>query len=403
MLLSNPKRLITVVLLIGTKSLYSQIDSNRIEHSSGTPFSISGMFQSGHVFATNDFLRGNNLESSKITSFRSIIFRATKQSDGSNRWEQIYKYPYWGAGVQLYDFHNPEELGVPIGVYGTFNAPFIRRNNWSFNYEINFGLSFNWRSFNALTNRYNNAIGASEAFLIDVGLNWNHKLTKHLDLNTAVTLTHFSNGALKKPNFGINTIAPKVSLKYNFFEQIDFKRDLIPQFDKRNELCISLFTGIKNIVFDSVDIDILEKYEGVYYPIFGLASTLNRQISYKSKIGLGLSVSYNGSLDAQAAINNNDLEPAITPFSEKLQLSIFPSYELVIHNFSLVLQPSFYLYRKSIKNLTPVFYQKIGLKYQFNEHFFCGIILRDYKFHVSDFIEWTVGYSFNQNHTLHKS
>jgi hypothetical protein len=90
---------------------------------------------------------------------------------------------------------------------------------------LGFGATFNWQAFNPLTNKYNVAIGAGESFLIDAGLNFDYQLTNRINLSLGFSLTHFSNGALKKPNFGINTIAPKVSLKYNF-------RD-IPEFIKQ--------------------------------------------------------------------------------------------------------------------------------------------------------------------------
>ena len=58
----------------------------------------------------------------------------------------------------------------------------------------------------------------------------------------------------------------------------------------------------------------------------------------------------------------------------------------------MILQPAFYIYRKEMKNQTPVFHQRIGLKYHFTKNLFAGITLRDYDFHVSDFIEWNIGY-----------
>ena len=61
-------------------------------------------------------------------------------------------------------------------------------------------------------------MGAGKSFYVDVGLNLQYSLTQHFDIATGFSLTHFSNGAIKKPNYGLNTIAPKISLKYNFDE-----------------------------------------------------------------------------------------------------------------------------------------------------------------------------------------
>jgi hypothetical protein len=223
-------------------------------------------------------------------------------------------------------------------------------------------------------------------------LNLKFNLTDRIELISGFSFTHFSNGTLKKPNFGINTIAPKIGLKYNFYDHPTYQKQEVPEFSRKNEWLFSAFGGAKNVIFDSVNIDIIEKYEGVYFPVFGMSVTYNRQISYMSKIGFGMTISYDGSVDAQVAIEENELEPVNGPLTDKIQLSIYPSYELVMNKVSLVIQPAVYLYRKKIKTQSPDFHQRIGLKYHITDKVFVGITLRDYAFHVSDFIEWTLGY-----------
>jgi len=300
-------------------------------------------------------------------------------------------------GVSVFDFYNPEEIGIPFAVFGFFNAPFKRWEKLQFNYELGFGATFNWKSFNPVTNKYNIAIGAGESFLIDAGLSMEYCITDRIEFATGFSLTHFSNGALKKPNFGINTIAPKIGLKYNFHDRPDFRKQEVPVFLKKNEWLFSVFGGAKNVIFDSVNIDIMEKYEGLYFPVFGISTVYNRQISYMSKIGFGMTVSYNGSVNAQVAIEENELDPVDGPLGDKIQLSIYPSYELVVNKVSIILQPAFYLYRKKFTDQTPVFHQRIGIKYHVSDNIFAGITLRDYSFHVSDFIEWTIGFRIPQH------
>lgn len=354
--------------------------------------SVSGMYQNGYIFPTNDFVKGDNTKKTKINTFQTYSIKVSKQTFGKNEWEQLFKYPEWGIGFSYYDFHNPEDIGTPIALYGFFNAPFKRWNRLSFNYELGFGATFNWKSFNPVTNQYNVAIGAGESFYIDAGLNVQYYLTKHINIETGFSLTHFSNGALKDPNYGLNTIAPKISLKYSFDDYPVFIKHEIPKFIKKNEWYISAFAGMKNVIFDSVNINIIEKYEGVNFPVSGISIGYNRLIGYKSKIGFGMVLSYNGALNAQVAADNNELGAVDSPLRDKIQASFYPSYEFVIRKLSLILEPAFYIYRKKLRNPTPVFYQRIGLKYQFTNRFFAGITLRDYSFHISDFIEWNIGY-----------
>ncbi len=354
--------------------------------------SLEFVYQKGHVFATNNFLRGTNAEAAKISNYQTYSLKYSHQTTGDKYWEQLYRYPDWGIGIYLADFYNKEEIGYPIALYGFIDAPFHRWKRLSFNYELGFGAAFNWKSFNPITNQYNISIGAGESFFIDAGLNLQYDLDQRLELITGVSLTHFSNGALKKPNFGINTVGPKIGIRYNFNKDIQFQSRPIPVFKAQNELSISAFGGAKNVIFDSLNVDVIEKYEGVYYPVFGISTVFDRQISRKSKIGLGMTISYDGSVNAQAAVDNNEVDPLDVPAAEKLMISIYPSYELVVNRESLVMQPAFYLYRKKFKNQSPGFFQRIGIKYNITDDLFAGLILRDYAFHVSDFIEWTIGY-----------
>jgi hypothetical protein len=101
---------------------------------------------------------------------------------------------------------------------------------------------------------------------------------------------------------------------------------------------------------------------------------------------------YDGSVNAQVAVDENELEAIAGPLGDKLQLSIYPSYELIINRVSLIFQPAFYQYRKKLANQSSFFHQRIGVKYQASYQFFSGLTLRDYDFHVSDFIKWNLGY-----------
>jgi len=364
---------------------------------SSPKFALQGMYQNGYVFATNNFLRGSNAEATRINSFQAFSIKLSLQTTGKKYWEQLYHYPQYGVGLYVADFFNPKEIGVPIAVYGFINAPFKRWNKLIFNYELGFGLTFNWRSFNPVTNQYNVAIGAGEAFMIDAGLNLQYLLTDRIEIACGFSLTHFSNGALKEPNFGLNTIAPKISIKYDFYRRFHFVKQIIPRYTTNNEWFISAYGGFKNVIFDSLNIPLLEKYEGLLFPVFGLSTAYNRQVGYQSKFGIGITLSYNGAVNAQAAVEANDLESVDGKFSDKILLSIYPSYELVINKVSILIQPAFYLYRKKLINQSPVFHQRIGLKYHITDHILIGITLVAYNFHVSDFIEWNIGYRLKWN------
>jgi hypothetical protein len=366
----------------------SKLDSFLIK----IPISVRGSFQTGYVFPTNEFIRGDNLLHDPIDSYNSFSLLLLKQTKGDKLWEQLYGYPVYGIGIYSASFNETQELGVPIAFYGFFSAPFIRYRKLNFNYEMGLGIATNWNNFDPIKNPYNIAISAERSTYIEAGLNFEYQLTSKYFLSAGYGLYHFSNGKLKMPNRGLNTGAFKLSFRYKLNNaSLPFIKREVPEYSRHFEWDIYVFCGVKNVSYLGNDVNIIEKYEGVYFPIYGINNTISRCIDYKSKIGIGFSFGYNGALNAQIAVENAKLDKVDLPFENHLSLSIYPSYELMVNRLSIILQPGFYISRKKTTNTTPVFYQRIGIKYYFLKDYFMGISLRAFRFHESDYIEWNIG------------
>ena len=354
---------------------------------------IAGYSQFGKVLATNPFLKPTDPVFDQDYDFVALSFQLLKQTTGKNLWEKNYGFPSYGFGVYSASFANTSKFGTPIAVYAIFKAPFRRWNNFSLNYEGGFGLTFNWEGYNPAEGSYNISMGANESVFIDLGMNLSYALSSHFDVGIGYSFTHFSNGALKSPNYGLNTFAPKISLNYNLNRFLPpVIKERLPAHHRNTSIDFSFFGGVKNVSYSGNNVDSLTKYKGIYYAVYGLSTVLNHQITYKSKIGIGLSLGYDGSYNSTILVENGKLESIDGSYGDKISLSIFPSYELVINRLSVVVQPGFYLFRKPSGNHTPATYQRLGLQYLINNKIFAGICLRAYDYHVSDYIEWTLGY-----------
>jgi len=384
------------LFLLYSFSTFAQTDStkNHIRwHKNKLSLTVA-YTEDGVVAPTNIFVNGTNQNSVLINEFQAINIKLGTQTTGESLQEQIFNYPAWGIGFKALNFYNRTEIGIPLALYGYVDVPLLRFKKFTVNAEMGFGVSFNWNSFNPITNKYNVALGLGQAFMSDGGVIMNYALAKHIDFVAGFNFSHYSNGALKLPNFGINSYGPKIGLKYNFYERPDFVKHQIPDFEPKGEWVFSTFMGLKNVIFDSVNIDIAEKYKGLFFPIYGFSALYNVQVNHFSKIGIGATLNYNGAVAAQVAIEDNELDEIDTPFSDKLQLSIYPSYELCIDKISVMLQPAFYIYRKKYAAASTIFHQRISINYKINDHLFAGITLRDFFMHA-DFVEWTVGYRLN--------
>src|SRR5665647_846962 len=254
-------------------------------------FILTGYSQFGSVMATNPFLKPTDPILDRDYDFLALSFQYQKQTTGENVWEKNYGYPSYGVGIYSATFFNTSKLGTPIAAYVLFKAPFKRWNRLSLNYEGGFGLTFNWEGYNPSENSYNIAMGADQSVFIDLGTSLTYALNSYFDLGLGYSFTHFSNGALKNPNYGLNTFAPKISLNYhpNRFVPPAVKETL-PAYRQKTYLDFSLFGGVKNVLYMGSKSDSIANYQGAYYTVYGLNTLLSRQVTYKSKIGIGLSL-----------------------------------------------------------------------------------------------------------------
>jgi hypothetical protein len=357
-------------------------------------------FQVGKVFNTNSFLGGENLNQKSVNRFHTISIQAGKQTYGNQKWQKIWAYPSYGFGFSFPDFYISDELGRPFSLYGYFIAPFKRWDRLSINYEISFGIALNWKPYHAESNPYNVAIGSYVSLFADWGLSLRYRLTKRFDLGAGITLSHFSNGAVAMPNQGINTIAPRVSARYNFRKQEpSFKHWDVEKYKDNWELQILLSGALKQLPIDTSTVEGRKSIVGVSYGIASLDALVVRQISYKVKMGGGINLVYNTSENANVEFEDGKPVKAPGDPAYYYSLSLVGSLELVFHRLSLIIQPGYQIARKKYELQPPAFFQRIGLKYHFtrSENLFMGVTVRAYEFHIAIYTEWSLGYRIRWN------
>jgi hypothetical protein len=384
--------LLVLVIPFGTYAQFFHSDSTAQKRE----ILYRGFYQNGKVFQTNDFLNAGNQIRDDIDLFHSLSFQALWQTNGSHQWEKDFGFPRLGVGIWCARFFDAPDLGTPIAVYGLFNAPFKSGKNWRWTYEFEMGLAMNWGAFNPITNSTNVAMGDDESVFLDLGSYFEYQISPKTSLEFGVSLSHFSNGALKLPNLGINTIAPKLIFQYRPFETKYIQNQVLDKSKKsKYEYQVDLYYGVKNVIYTGNDVDTIAKYNGVYFPQTGILTSVHRLVGKKSKFGLGLGFDYNGAAYSRFLIDGDKPDEQNATLKEGFELSLFPSYEFVIDRASVIFQPAIYLYRQKYDGRRPVAYQRVGLKYHITENIFAGINLRAYDYYRSDFIEWNIGYRFN--------
>jgi hypothetical protein len=131
------------------------------------------------------------------------------RTTGKKRSHYLYRYPWYGVGVNFMDSGNPTHIGKVGGIYGYGKLP-ITKNKQPLFIKMGLGLGIVQYTFDLQTNYQAIAIGSRVncdilfRFEKAIHITFNDQ-TAHL-LNFGLGATHFSNAAFQTPNLGLNFI-----------------------------------------------------------------------------------------------------------------------------------------------------------------------------------------------------
>lgn len=339
----------------------------------------------GMVIESNDFVRGDNMLGLPIDNFSSSDLRIGWQTKGTHAWHHNLNLPYYGVGLYNIVFSNEEELGNPAAIYFFFGAPFHMKKKSSWDYEFSFGLSYNWKPYDNINNPFNVAIGSYQNAYIDGRIKHVWYLNKRLSLDLGLRVTHFSNGAIRLPNKGINLIAPSLGLRYDIIRREPVSYELAKGIDEKPhpELNLLLTSGQRSV-------------KGTDAPNQKMVSI--RDLALEYLVPAGNSFKYGGGLEAgfdenrNLRIDGND----VTLASSNLQLIAGVSVigQFRANRLGVQAGMGYELINKEEAKAGKRLYQRIGLRYYFFKEIFAGINIKARNLSVADYIEWSVGYSF---------
>jgi len=325
----------------------------------------------------------------KETTFNSAFYTAVNVKVGwritasNDSYFKLYNNPIYGIGFYSSTFHN-NIVGSPYALYGFVQTPFGNINNprWGFDYRIGLGLSGNFKPYNQEDNPLNLAIGTKNNVFLDFGISSQYKINNHFRAGMGLAFHHFSNGALRLPNKGINLIPVTFSVTY----QPDGKKirkdtTAMPPLSKKILYHLNAGAGLKQIKRDS----------SKRYFKSTLSFYASRNVSYKWRLGLGADLFYS------ASGNNEEIaEDKTGKLSAKL--SGGPSiYVVHILNEDLVLNGNvgYYIHNQEFNGENKKIFLRAGFRYYVYKNLNAGVSIKAHQ-GQADFIEWTIGYTFNR-------
>ena len=378
--------------------LLSAITASATDSDERRPLFLTTKIDVGTMANTNDFLDGVNAHQMKMKNFSAYTLGVGWQTTGRKDWEHIHNFPSFGVAVYTATLDNKAEIGRPYSVFGFYNGTMWRKGRSAIKYNIDMGVAFNWKCYDKYTNPYNITIGSPATVHIGLGVEYRYSLD-NLSFAIGYNATHFSNGAVRKPNKGLNMLSPFVKIAYSP------RKYSLPELKtgfgrlKGHEVLATFGFGIKRYECDTVahpevrDLPGKEFQMGSKFTVGTLQLEYLRTYGHKGRWGGGLSIVYDNWLGSDIRITGNDVTTINGPASKRYTVGLFLAHELCIDRLSVVTQLGRYIHQPSgVSQKKKDLFERAGVKYTLPFNVFAGLNIYAHSFTKADFIEWNVGY-----------
>lgn len=297
------------------------------------------------------------------------------RAKGTKQWHAPCNFPTIGGTFFYGSVGNDAILGRFTGAYGFIEFPFIHTKQFEFSSKLAAGLGHTSKVFNQETNPKNVAMSTHFNALICIGLQTNYKFGRN-QLSLGVDMTHFSNGAYKVPNLGVNL--PYLSLSYGRIIRATQKDTLVhsPHAPFRKWIFGTTFIASAKEVFPT---------EGKKYGVFALSTSAR----YFKKPKVGLEFAFD--IISKQAIFGYRTEIQKSQW-EILQMGLYVGYLMPLDRFHFVLGMGAYI--KDKYQPEDVVYHRVGFRYYFDNGVNAQVVLKSH-WARADYVEWGIGYAFN--------
>ena len=317
----------------------------------------------------------------------SVIFR--RNGKRANGYDKDFRLPELEVGfligntshVRLYH-DNPRmpydsRLGTLFALYGGFRRDIVRTQRWRFGYALENGVGFTTKPYNRYNNADNEMLGATANIYIDMGLYAAYRITPQLEIGLGIDWKHFSNGALDRPNKGLNSAG--VTMRANYYlekPQDEICPEAYLNDDFRKGFYIDLSAGLAakslqddwNINYSNRSADD-PKYRSSHYPIYGaFTCQVAPMYRYCRRYASGIGIDYTYAPYA-SAIRQRDLYRELNNYTySRHVVGVSLRHEVFFRHLSLQMGIGWYLHRKMGYTADvdeKPYYETIGVRYSF--------------------------------------
>ena len=366
------KYILTFYLVLATVSVFSQEEAINTSNNIEFDFFYGKLIE--HDKKLKPAIQGNPF---------GILVSWNYKETSPTKFNTTYNYPERGYSF-LYQNFNSTILGEVYGGYRHYSYNLIPNKKNKLKLTTAFGIGYATKTYDEVTNNQNHAIGSNLLASAYLKLQYLKILENNkININSSLSLIHFSNIGFKNPNLGINTVALNVGLKYN----IDAKDEInveseIPKskIDAKIDYNLMLRSGFnESLVIDS----------GLY-PFYTLTFYASKELNNYSTITGGIDF-FDSKFLKEHIKYINENEGGNYNENDYYRGGIFIGHELTQNNFAFVSQIGYTFY--SQYPYVSDIYERFGLKYKLSKHLFSELTMKVNLFRAES-LEFGLGYKF---------
>lgn len=320
--------------------------------------------QFGFIIPHRDGLK--NLIQGHIRAGEVLVERKTR---AQKHWEQVWNNPRVGMALFMADLGNPGQLGWSAALYPYIRFKVAGSENVRLNYRLGAGVGFISKVFDEQDNYKNVMIGSHLNMVASMVGELEIDLTDRLRTSFGFGLTHYSNGAFKIPNLGINMPALSLGMNYTFKTKIMNDGVVVEPPISKYGVTLFGFAGLK------------ENYPvgSRKYGSYSLSADFYRRFGYRSRLVGTLDFFYNTSLKPRMIEEGMNVKNEF----EVMQQGIMISYQVLINRLAVILGNGIYLNSKFKDD--GLFYHRIGVQYDVNDKWVARWTLKTHLFRADHF------------------
>jgi hypothetical protein len=347
-------------------------------------------------------LQGKILKHSKKINYNpptysyNVELQYFKKTTGNKYWHHAFGMPTVGL-MALVNNYNDSVLGATYVLAPTIQFTLWQQARWNIHLRTAAGpaIATQYWQRKTLSDTFANYLGSRLNMYGLLQFGAEYRASKNVSFIGGIALNHVSNGAMLKPNLGINLIGANIAMRYhiNPVEQ---------------ETYTTFETDAPENYF-GVDIKLAASANeygngnGPMLPVYYSGIFANYTLRGKHKFILGLDFDYNKKTEIYIRATSQEYNSL---FWSSSVLALVAGDELQLGKFSIPMQLGVYV--TSTKYNFRSYYQRFGVYYRpwfFTEGWlkglYAGPMLKSAG-SVAEYIDWQVGYHYKFN-TAHQS